>query len=87
MFFFDEADELEAYQTFCRQEQSLELEYEKIRIAPRDAHEALRINCRNEAMKGKVAEPKERMALRERRAPGSTMTIRWNNFFGGHPNG
>ena len=41
MFFFDEVEELEEYQTFRRQDQPLELEYEKIRIALRNTEEAL----------------------------------------------
>jgi hypothetical protein len=46
MFFFDEADELEEYQTFRRQDQPLELEYEKIRIILCDTDEAPRVNSR-----------------------------------------
>ena len=68
-FFFEEAGELEEYQTFRRQDQPLELECEKIRVVPRDAEEALRVNPEDKQMETKVAELKEKLAALERRAP------------------
>ena len=69
MFFFDEADELEEYQTFRRQDQPLELEYEKLRVALRDTETALQGNPEDTAMAEKAAKIKDRLAALEKQAP------------------
>jgi len=69
MFFFDEADELEEYRIFRRQDQPLELEYEKLRRALRDAETALGVNPGDAALAGKEAEIKDRLEALEKRAP------------------
>ena len=69
MFFFDEADELEEYQTFRRQDQPLELEYEKLRLALRGAETALKGNPEDAALADQVAEIKGRLAALEKQAP------------------
>lgn len=69
MFFFDEADELDEYQTFRRPDQPLELEYEKLRVALRDAETALKGNPMDTAPAGRVAEIKDRLTALEKQAP------------------
>ena len=87
MFFFDDADELEEYQTFRRQDQPLELEYEKMRVALRDAEAALRVNPRDQEMAGKVVELKDRLAALERRAPWLTLDYPLEYLLWGPPHG
>jgi hypothetical protein len=69
MFFFDETDELEEYQTFRRRDQPLELEYEKLRLTLRDVETALQGNPKDTALAVKVAEIKDRLAALEKQAP------------------
>lgn len=69
MFFFDEAEELAEYQTFRRQDQPLELKYEKLRRALRDAQTALKGYPEDTARAEKVAEIKDRLAALEKQAP------------------
>jgi hypothetical protein len=69
MFFYDEAGELEEYQTFRRQDQPKELEHLKMRVALKDAEAALQISPGDQELEGKVANLKEGLAALERQAP------------------
>ena len=69
MFFFDEAGELEEYQTFRRQDQPLDLGYEKTRRALYAAKEVLREHPQDTERAARVAELQERLAALERQAP------------------
>jgi ATP-dependent exoDNAse (exonuclease V) beta subunit len=73
MFFFNEAGELEEYQTLRRQDQPVELEYEKIRKALHESEAALRAHPEDKARQTLVAELQKRLAALERQAP-------WLNF-------
>ncbi|MBI4795916.1 MAG: flagellar biosynthesis anti-sigma factor FlgM [Deltaproteobacteria bacterium] len=87
MWFFDEAEELEEYQTFRRQDQPLELEYLKIRVALGAAEAALREHPEDKERETKVAEIKEKIATMEQRAPWLTFDYPVEYLLWGPPHG
>jgi hypothetical protein len=87
MFFFDEAGDLEEYQTFRKKDQPLELEYEKMRRALRQAEAALREHPEDKAGEAKVMELKEMIASLERQAPWLTLDYPIEYLLWGPPHG
>lgn len=87
MWFFDDAEELEEYQTFRRQDQPLELEYLKLRVALRAAEVALRAHPEDKEREAEVAEIKEKIAALERRAPWLTFDYPVEYLLWGPPHG
>lgn len=80
MWFFDDTEELEEYQTFRRQDQPLELEYLKIRVALREHPE-------DKEREAEVAEIKEKITALERRAPWLTLDYPLEYLLWGPPHG
>lgn len=72
-FFFDDGWELAEYQIFRQQDQSLELAYEKARLARRDVVVALREHPEDKSRQARAAELKDRLAALARQAA-------WLNF-------
>ncbi len=87
MWFFDEAGDLEEYQTFRRQDQPLELEYLQLRVALGAAEAALREHPEVKERVAKVAEIKEKIAALERRAPWLTFDYPVDYLLWGPPHG
>lgn len=69
MWFYDEAGELEEYQTFREEALRVEEEHLKIRVGLRDAEAALRTDPGNGDLKGRLEELKKRLEALERQAP------------------
>ncbi len=86
-FFFDEAEDLEEYQMFRRQDLPLEKTYQKLRVALREAETALRKDPQNREMEATVAELKERLAELERQAPWLTYGYPIEYLLWGPPHG
>lgn len=87
MFFFDDADELLDYQIFRQKDQPLELEYEKLRVALRDAEVALQAHPENESIAAKVLELKNKLAALEQQAPWLTLDYPIEYLLWGPPHG
>jgi len=87
MFFFDEAGELKEYQIFRQKDQPLELAYEKVWVALRDAETALREHPKDKSREAKVAELKEKLAALERQAPWLTLDYPIEYLLWGPPHG
>jgi hypothetical protein len=87
MWFFDEAGELEEYQTFRRQDQPLELEYLRLRIDLRRAEAALRDHPGNPEAETKVADLQGRLAALEQQAPWLTFDYPVEYLLWGSPHG
>ena len=69
MWFYDEAGELEEWQTFRKEAQHLETEHLEIRVAMRDAEAAFRADPDNEDVKARVEELQRRLEELDRQAP------------------
>jgi len=87
MFFFDEVEETEEYQTFRQKDQPLELEYEKTRAALHAAEVALREQPEDRKMAAKVLELQEKMGALERQAPWLTLGYPLEYLIWGPPHG
>ena len=87
MFFFDEAGELEEYQTFRRQDQPRELEHLKIRTALNDAEETLRTDPGNREIIARIAELRNSLADLERQAPWINLDYPLEYLLWGPPHG
>ncbi len=61
MWFYDDLEELEGWQTFRREAQQVEKEHLEIRVALRDAEAGLRANPGDEALKARVEELKNKL--------------------------
>jgi hypothetical protein len=68
-YFFDDADEMEEYQLFRRQDQPLLRAYEKLRLALRQAETELQEDPQNQEKAATVAKLQDEVAALERQAP------------------
>lgn len=73
MFFFDDAEELEEYQAFRKQDQPLELVYLELRVALKEAESFLGAHPGDREAQTKVGELKRKVAELERQATGITL--------------
>lgn len=87
MFFFDEAEELEEYQTFRQKDQPLMLEYEKTRAALHAVEKALEEHPEDREKAAKVLELQERIESLERQAPWLTLGYPLEYLLWGPPHG
>ncbi len=87
MFFFDEAGELEEYQTFRKKDQPLEMVYLEIRVALNDAEAALQANPGNEDLEARLEVLKKRLAVLEQEAPWLTFDYPVEYMLWGPPHG
>ncbi len=87
MFFFDEAGELDEYQTFRDRDQPLMLEHLRIRVALRETQEALRTDPENPEIRTRLAELEEHLAALERQAPWINLDYPLEILLWGPPHG
>ncbi len=73
MFFFDDADELEEYQAFRKQDQPLELVHLALRVALKEAESFLGAHPEDREAQTKVDELKRKLAELDRQAPWITL--------------
>jgi len=71
--FFDEAGDLEEYQTFRKQDQPLELVHLEFRVALKEAECSLRVHPGDREAQTKVDELKWKLAELDRKAPWITL--------------
>jgi len=87
MFFFDEAGELEEYQTFRRKDQPLENVHLELRLALQKAEAALQDDPENQELKSRVAELKKKLKELEEKAPWLTLDYPLEILLWGPPHG
>jgi hypothetical protein len=69
MWLYDDAREMEDFQTYQREVRGLEREYLEIRVLLRDAEEDFRVDPESEYLKAKVKYLKKRLADLESQGP------------------
>ncbi len=69
MWFYDEAGELEEWQTFRKGAQELEKKHLEIRVALRDAEAGFRANPGDEALEARVKELRKRLEELDKQFP------------------
>ena len=87
MWFYDEAEELEGWQTFRKEAQHLEKEHLEIRVALRDAEAALRADPGNEDLKARVVGFKKRLEELDRQVPWISSDVPLEILLWGVPHG
>lgn len=87
MWFYDEAGELEEYQTFRQETLRVEEDHLKIRVALRDAEAALRAVPGNGDLKARLEELKKRLEALERQAPWIVSDVPMEILLWGVPHG
>lgn len=87
MWFYDEMGDQEEWQVFQREILPLEREYLAIRVALRDAEEALRDDPGNEALRVQTEKLGKRQEEMERNAPWIASDYPWEFFLWGVPHG
>lgn len=75
MWFYDDAGEMEDFQTFQKDSRQLEKRHLELRVALRDAEAALRADPENDDLKARVKGFKERLEELEKRAPWITREV------------
>ncbi len=69
MWFYDDLEELEGWQTLREQTEQVEQEYLNIRLALRDAEATLRADPGNEDLRARVEGLKKRLGELEKQCP------------------
>jgi len=69
MWFYDELEELEGWQTFRREAQDVEKKHLEIRVALREAEATLQAEPENEELRARVEELKKKLEELNRQAP------------------
>jgi hypothetical protein len=87
MFFFDEAGDLEEYQTFRKQDQPLELVHLELRVALKEAEGSLRVHPGDREAQTRVDELKRKLAELDRQAPWITLDYPLEYLLWGPPHG
>ncbi len=87
MWFYDDLEELEGWQTFRREAQQVEKEHLEIRVALRDAETALRSAPGNEDLRDRVQQLKEKLEELEKRAPWISADVPVEILLWGVPHG
>ncbi len=87
MWFYDDLEELEEWQTLRREAQQVEKEHLEIRVALRDAETALRAAPGNEDLGDRVQQLKEKLAELEKRAPWISADVPLEILLWGVPHG
>jgi hypothetical protein len=87
MWFYDELEELEGWQTFREQAQDVEKEHLEIRVALRDAEGALRETPANKDLEARVEELKTRLEEIDRQFPWISSAVPMEVLLWGVPHG
>lgn len=87
MWFYDEADDLEAWYACRRQAQGAEAEHLRVRIALRELEAALRADPGNTGLQTKAEQLKERLQELERTAPWISSDVPFEILLWGVPHG
>lgn len=87
MWFYDEAGELEEWQTFRKEAQELEEEHLEIRVALRDSEAGLQADPGNKELRARVEELKKRLEQLDRQAPWISSDIPVEVLLWGVPHG
>ncbi len=87
MWFYDDAGELEEWQTFRKDAQQLEKEHLEIRTALRDAQAGLQANPGDEALKARVEELKKRLEELNKQFPWLSSDVPVEILLWGVPHG
>ncbi|MHC4808404.1 MAG: hypothetical protein ACYTBX_19395 [Planctomycetota bacterium] len=87
MWFYDEAGELEEYQSFKKEALRLEKEHYETRLALREAEAALKDDPENEDFKARVDTLKKNIEKLERQAPWLTFDYPVEVLLWGAPHG
>ncbi len=87
MWFYDDAAEVEEYQTFRKKALPLEKEHHEVRVALRNAEATLRVDSGNKDLKNRVEELKKRLEELDKQAPWISMDIPLEVLLWGTPHG
>ncbi len=87
MWFYDEAGELEEWQTFRKEAQQLEKEHLEIRVALRDAEADLQANPGDEGLKARVEELRKRLEELNKQFPWLSSDVPVEILLWGVPHG
>lgn len=87
MWFYDDLEELEGWQTFRREAQQVEKEHLEIRVALRDAETALRSAPGNEDLKAQAESLKKRLEELNRQCPWISADVPVEILLWGVPHG